>query len=77
LGFFSSMKQEVPSSPPITAARAVAIATSEDQEAWTHYLAHRDPRLRKPGVSIKVEYEQWMVARVNSRVAVSANNHPA
>jgi hypothetical protein len=49
------------------AARAIATATGEDYEAWTHYLVHRDPRLRKPGMSVKDEYEQWMVARIKSR----------
>jgi hypothetical protein len=48
-------------------ARAIATATGDDYEAWTHYLAHRDPRLRKPGMSIKEEYEQWMVVRAKGR----------
>jgi hypothetical protein len=62
-------KKEIPDSAEDKAAvdRATAKATGEDYEAWTQYLAHRDPRLRKPGMSVKEEYEQWMVARVKSR----------
>jgi hypothetical protein len=51
----------------ISVSRAMANATGEDYEAWSHYLSHRDPRLRKPGMSVKEEYEKWMVARVMSR----------
>lgn len=58
-------------------ANAIANATGEDHEAWTKYLAKRDSRLRKPGITVREEYEQWMVARVSSRVAVSANNNTA
>src|ERR1035437_2658747 len=62
-------KKEIPGSAEEKAAvsRAIAMATGEDHEVWSHYLSHRDPRLRKPGMSIKEEYEQWMVARVKSR----------
>jgi len=45
----------------------IATATGEDYEAWTQYLSHRDSRLRKPGLTVKEEYEQWMVARLKSR----------
>jgi hypothetical protein len=58
------------------AARAIATATGEDHEAWIQYLAQRDPRLRKPGMSVKDEYEQWLVARVKSRSLSSQNPNP-
>lgn len=62
-------EKEIPNSAEEKAAvsRAIAAATGDDYEAWSHYLAHRDPRLRKPGISVKEEYEQWMLARVKSR----------
>jgi hypothetical protein len=49
-------------------SRAIATATGDDYEAWSYYLSHRDPRLRKPGMSVKEEYEQWMVARAKGRI---------
>jgi hypothetical protein len=82
MGFWGS-KKEIPVTTPIsapeakiTAAIAIATATGEDNEAWLYYLSHRDARLRKPGMSIKDEYEQWMIARVNSRHPVSSSNRP-
>ena len=62
-------KKEIPVSAEEKAAiaSAIATATGDDQEAWLHYLAHRDPRLQKRGLSVKEEYEQWLVARVKSR----------
>lgn len=61
--------KEIPVSSEVKGdtSRASANATGEDYAAWSDYLAHRDPRLRKPGMSVKEEYEQWMVARVKSR----------
>ena len=57
----------IPPEEKAAAANAIATATGEDHEAWTQYLAHRDPRLRKPGMTVKEEYEQWMVARIKRR----------
>lgn len=52
--------------------RAMAIANGEDHEAWLQYLSHRDPRMRKHGMSVKEEYEQWMVARIRKRETASS-----
>ena len=78
MGLFSSKKKEAPVDPvvaaaahKVAAARAIATATGEDNEAWIHYLSHRNPKLRKPGMTIKEEYEQWMVERVKSRTKAS------
>jgi hypothetical protein len=43
-------------------------ATGEDYEAWAYHLAHRNPLARRPGTTIKDEYEQFMAARVRSRL---------
>jgi hypothetical protein len=56
------------------AARAIARATADDHEAWIHYLSHRDPKSRKPGMSVKEEYEQWMLARAKNQPARLSNN---
>jgi hypothetical protein len=56
------------------AARAAIVdsATGEDYEAWRNYLINRNPRSRKPGMSIKEEYETWLIARVKNREAEAA-----
>lgn len=74
-------KMEVPVTAPSVAAAdvaaATATATGEDYEAWNHHLAHRNPLSRKPGTTLKDEYEQFMVARVKNRPSVSSDNSPA
>ena len=47
-------------------------ATGEDYEAWAYHLAHRNPLARRPGTSIKDEYEQFMAARIRSRILITA-----
>jgi hypothetical protein len=66
----------IPANAKDAAAIAIANATGEDYEAWSRYLSHRDPRLRKPGISVKEEYEQWMVARTKKRQAASSIGVP-
>jgi hypothetical protein len=58
------------------ADEAIDSATGDDHEEWMKYLATRDPRSRKPGMSIKDEYAQWMVARVKKRAAASSSKKP-
>lgn len=62
-------KKEPPVSAPISTV--MAEATADDHEAWVYYLSHRDPRLQKPGVSIKEEYERWLAARAKKRAGTS------
>jgi hypothetical protein len=50
-----------------TTASASASATADDYEEWLRYLKVRNPLSVKHGMTIKDEYEQWMVARVKSR----------
>jgi hypothetical protein len=47
-------------------------ATGEDYEAWAYHLAHRNPLARRPGTTIKDEYEQFMAARIRSRLLTAA-----
>jgi len=62
-------KQEPLVSAPISTV--IAEATADDNEAWIKYLSRRDPRSLKPGMSIKEEYEQWLVTRAKKRAANS------
>ncbi len=66
-----------PAAAMADAEEAILSATGEDQEAWMQYLRARDPRSRRPGMSIKEEYGQWMVARVKARDTASSSNKPA
>jgi hypothetical protein len=61
--------------PAIAAAHAAA--TGDDYEAWQQHLAKRSPLSRKPGTSLKDEYEQFMLARVKARAAASSSDSPA
>jgi hypothetical protein len=51
----------------IPVSTVLAEATADDNEAWIQYLSNRDPRLQKPGISIKEEYEKWLDARAKKR----------
>ena len=46
---------------------AVIAATADDFQEWQRHLARQKPGSRKPGSSLKAEYEQWLLARARSR----------
>jgi putative membrane protein (TIGR04086 family) len=54
---------------PITTAVVTGIV--DDEEAWLHYLAHRDSSSRNPGTTVKDEYDQFMAAHAKNRPTVS------
>jgi hypothetical protein len=56
---------------------AAASATAEDYEEWLRYLKKRNPLTVKAGMTLKDEYEQFMVARIKSRPAIPSTDHPA
>ncbi len=53
---------------------AAASATREDYEAWLSYVAKRNPSSAKRGMTLKDEYEEWMVARLKSRPPTAHSN---
>jgi hypothetical protein len=59
------------------AKRATAAATAEDYEEWLRYLQKRNPLSVKSGMTLKEEYEQFMVARIKSRPAIPSTDNPA
>lgn len=61
--------------PAIAAVHAAA--TGDDYEAWQQHLARRNPLSRKPGTTLKDEYEQFMAARVKARAAAPSSDNPA
>lgn len=48
-------------------APIVITATADDFQEWQRYLAQQKPGSRKPGTSLKAEYEQWLLARAQNR----------
>jgi hypothetical protein len=54
-------REETPISP------VVITATGDDFQEWQRYLAQQKPGTRKPGTSLKSEYEQWLLARAQNR----------
>jgi hypothetical protein len=58
-------------------AGPVITATAEDEQAWHRYLSQRKPGALKPGLSLRTEYEQWMLAREQSRSAAGAKDGDA
>ena len=59
------------------AAEVVDSLTGEEYEEWVSYLSKRNPLSVKAGTTVKQEYEQWLLARVRNRPAVSSNASPA
>ena len=73
-------KKKVPATAAVNAIPvhvAIAEATAEDNEAWIRYLAKPNRATRKPGVTVKDEYEQWLVGRIGSRHAAPSSKSPA
>ncbi len=50
---------------------AASAATTEDYQAWLSYVAKRNPSKVKRGMTLKDEYEEWMVTRMKNRRTVS------
>jgi hypothetical protein len=74
------IKKKVPATAAVNAIPvhvAIAEATAEDNEAWIRHLAQPNRATRKPGVTVKDEYEQWLVARIGSRHAAASSKSPA
>jgi hypothetical protein len=72
-------KKEVVLTPEAVAAAAESAAvadaaTAGDYEEWLGYVARQKRPFPKPGTSLKVEYERWLVARARNRAAVASNN---
>lgn len=63
--------------PPAVEGAPVAFSyadasTGEDDNEFIHYLSHAIRPFRKPGVSVKQEYELWLGARAKTSRGSSA-----
>jgi len=74
---FSANEVQFPIQPrdiPTAADSPVLQAASGDDFAeWQRYLAQQKPGTRKPGTSLRAEYEQWLLARQQARQAALTN----
>jgi hypothetical protein len=75
-------KKEVPLTAVAVAAAAETAAaadaaTASDYEEWLRHVSLQKPPFPKPGTSLKVEYERWLVGRARSRASSASNNPTA
>lgn len=73
-------KKEVPLTveQAAVAAETAAVAdaaTANDYDEWLQYVARQKPPFPKPGSSLKVEYERWLLARAKARAAMPSNTN--
>jgi hypothetical protein len=76
-GWLFSGNSDRPEREVVASAGPLVTATAEDEQAWHRYLAQQKPGLRKPGSSLKAEYEQWMLTRAQSRTGEAGKNREA
>jgi uncharacterized membrane protein YhaH (DUF805 family) len=68
---FAAVSTEFGTSASVASSSAF-VATTEDYDAWNYHLAHRNPLARKPGTTIRDEYDQFMARRAKNRPPVPA-----
>ncbi len=58
--------------PQLDAPRAIAFELNQNDEhhAWIQYLSGRDRKFRRPGVSVREEFQMWEKGRSKSREAL-------
>ena len=61
-------REETPIGP------VIITATADDFQEWQRYLSQQKPGSRKPGSSLKTEYEQWLLARPQNRPLLQQDN---
>jgi hypothetical protein len=76
-GWLFSATHEEPKLAEVPVAPIVMAATADDFEAWHRHLAQQKPGARRAGASLKVEYEQWLLARHGNRAVQAADDGSA
>lgn len=61
----------------LTRLKPILSATAEDNEEWLKHRGTQNPTHRKIGLSVREEYEQWLIARAEARAAKESPNTPA
>ena len=78
----NSIAESIRQKPPEELARLYPIlsATAEDHEEWLKERGSRNPTHRKLGLTVREEYEHWLMARAaarNDEVSVASAGGPA
>ena len=70
----TSISDGLRAKPAAAGAKVAPIlsATAQDHEDWLRERAKSNPTHRKPGMSVKEEYEEWLKARFKARAAKNA-----
>jgi hypothetical protein len=64
-------------SQDLTRLNPILGATAEDHEEWLKERGTQNPTHRKIGVTVREEYEQWLLARAQARVEQAAAKEAA
>lgn len=65
-------KKRKPAAPIAQRVDPLLTATAQDHEDWLRYCSTRNPTDRRPGITVREEYEQWLMARFRMRAAKEA-----
>lgn len=60
----------------VSAETALSEATLEDSDEWLRHLSQPDRPYRRAGLSVREEYELWLIARVSARHALPSTQDP-
>ena len=52
----------------LTRLMPILAATAEDHEEWLKERGTKNPTHRKPGMSVREEYEAWLISRAQARI---------
>jgi hypothetical protein len=75
----NSIAESLRNRPPTQAVEMFPIlfATAEDHEDWLRERATHDPTHRRVGLTVREEYEQWLVARFKARAGDEPDSETA
>jgi hypothetical protein len=77
-GWLFSANSSQPKEPEVLEASSPILAsTGDDYQEWLRFLAQRKGGSHSVGRSLKAEYEQWLLARGQSRTAGAAKDGDA
>jgi hypothetical protein len=75
-GWLFSGNNKPPPPPPVISIAHIVAATPDDYQEWLRHLAQQKSSSRKPGASLKAEYEQWLQSRAQSRNQIRDQSRP-
>lgn len=73
----NSANEEDSSSDPAVAPSPYLTSSGEDYDEFLKLMQQGKRPFRKPGISVKEEYELWLAARAKARSISTSNRQPA